>query len=230
MCETTYKNVTHCIFDMDGLLIDTEQLYTTVFNRLLSPYGKEFTWAHKGQTMGFHTHQLIKFLIDTFELPMQPDELHKRLQDDYKEIFPTTKFLPGAEKLLRHLKKHNIPIALATSSSEESFNLKTKHLTEVFDLFHHKVLGGSDPDVKIGKPNPDIFLVAARRFPDCPDPSKCLVFEDAPNGVQAGVSAGMQTVMVPDPNLPKEFTQKATIVLNSLEDFKPEQFGLPKFD
>lgn len=59
---------------------------------------------------------------------------------------------------------------------------------------------------------------------------QCLVFEDAPNGVQAGVSAGMQTVMVPDSHLPKHFTEKATLVLTSLEDFKPEEFGLPKFD
>jgi pseudouridine-5'-monophosphatase len=61
---------------------------------------------------------------------------------------------------------------LATSSSADSFALKTKHLTKVFDLFHHKVLGGSDLDVKQGKPNPDIFLVAAQRFPDSPDPAK----------------------------------------------------------
>ena len=78
----------------------------------------------------------------------------------------------GAERLLRHLKENNVPIALATSSSRDSFNLKTKHLTHVFDLFNHKVLGGSDPDVKEGKPNPDIFIVAAKRFPDNPDPSK----------------------------------------------------------
>lgn len=59
---------------------------------------------------------------------------------------------------------------------------------------------------------------------------QCLVFEDAPNGVQAGISAGMQTVMVPDKHLPDKFKDKATLVLQSLEDFKPEDFGLPKFD
>lgn len=74
--------------------------------------------------------------------------------------------------MLRHLKEHNIPIALATSSSKENFELKTQKWTDVFNSFDHKVLGGSDPDVVQGKPAPDIFLVAARRFPDNPDPSK----------------------------------------------------------
>ncbi|XP_003426948.1 pseudouridine-5'-phosphatase isoform X2 [Nasonia vitripennis] len=230
MSDSKFQPVTHCIFDMDGLLINTEQLYTTVFNRILSPYGKQFTWENKAVTMGFHTNQLVRYIIDTFELPMQQEELTKRLQTDYAAIFPSTQLLPGAERLLRHLKKHNVPIALATSSSAESFALKTKHLTEIFDLFHHRVLGGSDPEVKQGKPNPDIFIVAAKRFPDSPDAAKCLVFEDAPNGVQAGISAGMQTVMVPDPHLPKQFTEKATLVIDSLEHFKPEDFGLPKFD
>lgn len=85
-------------------------------------------------------------------------------------------FLIGAEKLLRHLVENNVPIALATSSSKDSFELKTKKLMDVFNLFHHRVLGGSDPDVKKGKPSPDIFLVAASRFPDNPDPSKVRFF------------------------------------------------------
>ena len=84
--------------------------------------------------------------------------------------------LIGAEKLLRHLVNNSIPIALATSSSKDSFELKTRKLMDVFNLFHHRVLGGSDPDVKKGKPNPDIFLVAASRFPDKPDPSKVRFF------------------------------------------------------
>lgn len=58
---------------------------------------------------------------------------------------------------------------------------------------------------------------------------QCLVFEDAPNGVQAGISAGMQVVHVPDPELPDKFKDKANLVLTSLLDFKPEEFGLPKF-
>jgi len=78
----------------------------------------------------------------------------------------------GVEKLLHHLKKNNVPIALATSSSQESSDLKTQKWQHIFDLFNHKVYGGSDPEVLHGKPSPDIFLVAAQRFPDNPEPSK----------------------------------------------------------
>lgn len=66
---------------------------------------------------------------------------------------------------MRHLYEHNIPIALATSSGQDSIDIKTTHHRELFKLFDHKVMGSSDPEVKQGKPEPAIFLVAAHRFP-----------------------------------------------------------------
>ena len=69
----------------------------------------------------------------------------------------------------------------------------------------------------------------SRRFPTPPEPSQCLVFEDAPNGVEAGLAAGMQVVMVPDHKVTKEFRLSATQVLATLEHFQPEDFGLPPF-
>lgn len=71
--------------------------------------------------------------------------------------------MPGAERLVRHLHANNVPICVATSSGEESVAIKTKHHQEVFKLFHH-ITKGTDPDVKQGKPAPDIFLIAAGRF------------------------------------------------------------------
>lgn len=129
--------------------------------------------------------------------------------------------------MIKHLHKQKIPIAVATSSTKPSTELKIAKYKETFSLFDHIVTGGSDPDVKQGKPSPDIFLVCASRFPDKPQPEKCLVFEDAPNGVTAAVRAGMQCVMVPDPHIEKEQTTHATLVLKSLKDIKLELFGLP---
>ncbi|XP_012531798.1 pseudouridine-5'-phosphatase [Monomorium pharaonis] len=224
-----FHNVTHCIFDMDGLLLDTETQYTMAYSRVTQEYGKTYTWEHKAKIMGVKAGEGLQIIIDLLELPITAQTFAEKLAPIYQELFPNCNLMPGAEKLLRHLKENNIPIALATSSSEKYTNLKTQKWKHLFDLFNHKVYGGSDPEVVKGKPHPDIFLIAAKRFPDNPDPSKCLVFEDSPNGVEAGIAANMQVVMVPDPLLPKHYIKNATLVVKSLEDFKPEDFGLPPY-
>ncbi|XP_011707194.1 PREDICTED: pseudouridine-5'-phosphatase-like [Wasmannia auropunctata] len=229
MSVDTCNKVTHCIFDMDGLLLDTEYLYTKAFNRITNRYGKEWTWEHKAHTMGFKTKNVAGYAVKTLELPLTADEFMQEITGIFQELFPQANPMPGAVRLLKHLKESNVPIALATSSDRGNYELKTRRWRDLFDLFHHKVLGGSDPEVARGKPEPDIFFVAAKRFPDNPDPSKCLVFEDAPNGVKAALKAGMQVVMVPDPMLPKQYTSEATLVLDSLEKFQPEKFGLPPY-
>lgn len=72
--------------------------------------------------------------------------------------------------------KTGVPFALATSSSKEMAELKQTHHRALFDLFDHKVMGSTDPEVINGKPAPDIFLIAAKRFPDSPKPENVCIF------------------------------------------------------
>lgn len=76
----------------------------------------------------------------------------------------------GAERLICHLFNNNIPICVATSSTAESFRIKTENHRAIFKLFDFVLTGGSDKEVKRGKPHPDIFLIAANRFKDKPKP------------------------------------------------------------
>lgn len=218
---------THCIFDMDGLLLDTEKFYTVVQQKILQRFGKEFTWELKAKMMGKKALEAARTLVDTLQLQDQltPEEFVREREHMLDAMFPESELMPGAERLILHLKASGVPICVATSSHRRHFERKTTKHTALFSLFDHIVTGDM---VSEGKPAPDIFLSAAAKWSVAPQPGACLVFEDAPSGVAAACAAGMQCVMVPDPNL--TFTgDGATLLLSSLLDFKPEAFGLPPF-
>ncbi|XP_022115450.2 probable pseudouridine-5'-phosphatase isoform X1 [Pieris rapae] len=223
------RKVTHCIFDMDGLLLDTERVYKKMITQLCANYGHQYTDELMMKVLGGTEQRLSEILCKELRLPITPKEFRDQLLVLGDTMLANAPLMDGAERLIRHLHTSKVPFALATSSSARSVDTKIASYKELFSYFNHMVMGSTDREVKFGKPHPDIFLVAAARFPDKPDPSKCLVFEDSPHGVTAGISAGMQVVMVPDSHLNKMLTTHATIVLPTLAKFQPEIFGLPPF-
>ncbi|KAK0566995.1 hypothetical protein OC861_002957 [Tilletia horrida] len=161
--------------------------------------------------------------------------------------------LPGAIRLVKHLAEHNVPICIATGSKRLNYNLKSAHNGALFDHFQGHVICGDDSRLKRGKPFPDVFLLAALEGLSLPKEltsrirpygaehdaagllggeGDILVFEDGLPGVEAGLAAGMKVVWVPDENL-KAITPASEVgahqVLNSLLDFRPEEWGLPAF-
>ncbi|RCI00525.1 Pseudouridine-5'-phosphatase [Rhizopus azygosporus] len=224
--------ITHCIFDMDGLLLDTERVYTEVTQQILDKYanGVKFTWDVKSKLMGKTGDESAAMVVKTYNLPMTTQEYLKITSIIQEDLFPHAKVLPGVERLIRHLHAHKIPMAVATSSTRSKFELKTSLNKELFEMFD-AIICGDDAEIKNGKPAPDLFLAAQRRLGN-PPAENCLVFEDAINGVQAAINAKMNVVWIPDENIRKlaDDEHGATIVLDSMEDFIPELFFLPAFE
>lgn len=212
------------IFDMDGLLLDTEGIYTEVTHAIASRHGKAFDWAVKQHSIGRGSQDFAEYVVSALELPMSAEEFLAVRQPMLDERFPMAAAMHGAEALVRHLHAHHIPIAVGTSSSQRYFHAKTTLHREWFDLFD-QVVTADDPEVKAAKPAPDIFLTAARRLGV--EPSQCLVFEDSPFGVTAAKTAGMFAIAVPDPNMPRESYAHADLVLGSLPELAPGDWGLP---
>ncbi|XP_074599172.1 pseudouridine-5'-phosphatase-like [Brevipalpus obovatus] len=228
-----FKAVTHLIFDLDGLLIDTETLNFRAVNKVAEKYGKKYLMEDKVKVLGKRGAESTQTVIDLVGLPLTVDEFLKEFDPIFAELVKDVKFMPGAVRIVHHFHKQSIPMAVATSSSAEEFELKTKSLPDLFEpgkYFHHILTAGSDSEIERGKPDPQTFLVCAKRFDPPADPSKILVFEDSGNGVLAALAAGMQVVQVPDPAIIAHNQAKPTLIIDSLENFKPEIFGLPRFD
>jgi len=214
------------IFDMDGLLLDTEGIYTEVTDAIAKRHGKTFDWDVEQHSIGRGSQYFAEYVIRALELPMSADEFLTVRQPMLDERFPHAQPMPGAETLVRHLARHNIPIALGTSSSLHYFIVKTSNHSSWFELFKH-VVTADHQDVTAAKPAPDIFLVAARNLGV--DPKDCLVFEDSPFGVTAAKTAGMYAVAVPDSHMPVAQYAHADLTLGSLAEFPLEDWGLPGY-
>ena len=219
-------NISCLIYDMDGLLLDTEGIYTEVTQQIVGEYGKVFDWSVKEKIIGRRSIQAAEIIVESLDLPISPQDYLDSRKDVLQEKFKDTEALPGAKEMTTHFFKLGIPQALATSSSSPMFEAKFEKHKKWFSQFA-QIVRGDDPELKEGKPAPDIFLLAANRVGV--DPAECLVFEDAPTGTEAALTAGMSVVVVPDPNMDHCHYKNASQIISSLKDFDPEYWGLPKF-
>jgi len=210
------------IFDMDGLLLDTEPFYTQVTQTIVARYGKTFDWSIKANMVGRPAAESARYLVDALDLPLAPEEYLREREQMLEALAPTSVPLPGARVLTEALAARGAPLAIATSSARRLFELKTQRYHDWLAIFRVVVLG-DDPRVRHGKPAPDIFLTAAGDLGAAS--ADCVVVEDAPSGVAAARAAGMQVVAVPDPANDRARFAEASLVVGSLAELTPADFG-----
>lgn len=179
-------------FDMDGLLINTEELYFDVFEELLQRRGQHYTHQLRRDMMGLPGPRAFEVLIEKAGLKENADELEQECDEIFSGVLPDRlAVMPGVLALLEHIEKRGLPHCVATSS-RRSFADECLEAVGVLNRFDFIVTAA---DVARGKPHPDIYLEAARRMHV--SPQNMLVLEDSQNGAQAGVSAAACTIAVP---------------------------------
>lgn len=190
------------VFDMDGLIFDTEVLYLESIIDATRQAGRDLPKPIYMSTIGLTGEGARTVLLDHFGRDFDIDALWETSERRFKELTETKKYLKaGVTELLDHLDEAELPRAIATSSRHDAVqhHLSSHDLT---DRFATIVARGDYPR---GKPNPDPFLTAAERLGVAPE--DCVALEDSHNGVRAASSAGMMTVMVPDLLEPTEEMQ-----------------------
>jgi pseudouridine-5'-monophosphatase len=213
------------IYDLDGVLLDTEHFYTEATQEIVAEFGKTFDWAVKGNMIGRPSLESARYLVETLHLPITAQEYLERRRRRLEDLFPTARPCVGAVRFTEAVRAQGIPQGVATSSERALFDLKVTNHRAWFEVFA-TVVTGDDPRVARGKPAPDSFLVAADDLGVLP--TACLVFEDAPAGVAAARSAGMRVIAIPDPAMDRARYAEADRVIASFDEITPADVGLTR--
>ncbi|MFE9722860.1 HAD family hydrolase [Streptomyces sp. NPDC005794] len=182
------------LFDLDGTLVDSEPNYYEAGRLLLARYGvRDFSWENHTRFIGISTRETLTVLRQEYAIEAPVDELLAGKNALYLELAGTsTTAFPEMRTLVERLHEDGVPMAVASGSSRAAIAATLA----VTGLDAHLPLYVSAEEVSRGKPEPDVFLEAARRLGVAPD--SCVVLEDAVPGVRAAHAAGMRCVAVPD--------------------------------
>ena len=202
------------IWDMDGVIVDTEAYHFGAWRKRLQEEGIEFTENDFKRTFGMRNPEIIRTILgeDVTE------DVIRRLANGKEEYFRqfvsgNLMALPGAVDLMKGLREGGFLQAVASSAPKQNIELVMRSL-EISRFFPCLVSGD---EVSAGKPDPQIFLLAAKRLGV--EPRKCVVIEDSVAGVQAAVTGGMKCVAVATTHPPERLVP-ADIVVASLERIK----------
>jgi HAD superfamily hydrolase (TIGR01509 family) len=206
------------VFDLDGLLLDTEQVWDEVREELTRERGGRWHDRAQADMMGMSSTEWSRYMHDELGLAEPPEELNRlvvaRMMERYRERLP---LVDGAVDAVRRIGAR-WPLGLASSSNRPIIDLALD-LMGVAELFRATV---SSEEVERGKPAPDVYLEAARRLDVAPE--HAVAVEDSGAGIRSANAAGMRVIAIPNPHFPPppDVLERADVVLDSLAELTPD--------
>lgn len=204
------------IFDMDGVIIDSEPIHFEIDVETMKYFGVTITPHELERFVGMTNPEMWSILKQDYGLPQSVSEIIEYQLKSKIELIRSIDLAPieGIQELIFDLKQNNISIGLA-SSSPISFIHEVLRKYNFFEYFDSIVSG---EEVAKGKPAPDIYLEASNQLNI--NPSECWVLEDSKHGIQAAKSAGMKCIGFINPNSGNQDLSKANTIMNSIRDIK----------
>jgi HAD superfamily hydrolase (TIGR01509 family) len=202
------------VFDMDGVIVDSEQVWDDVRESYVREVGGTYTDSATREMMGMSSVEWSRYMAEELGVPGTPEEINaaivQRMLERYGEAPP---LIPGAVEAVRRCAER-WPLAVASSSNPELIEV----VLDVAGLHDVIPVVVSSQEVARGKPAPDVYLEAARRL--SVDPKLCVAVEDSHNGIRSAKAAGMRVVAIPNPHFPPDETAlaQADVVLHSIDE------------
>ncbi len=215
------KQINTAIFDMDGLLIDSEPLWKQAANEVFEAYGFTLSDKEYATTVGMRTYEFVEHWTRIYQLSEDDIPfLNKKIIDVVvKKINAEGVALPGATDLIKAFKSEGFKVGIASSSPLELIEVVARKL----EIEEYVDILTSAEDLEYGKPHPQVFLECAKILGS--EPYNCIVFEDSFNGMIAAKAARMYCVVVPEHSLQQQQRwQAADMQLNTLLDFTIDLF------
>jgi len=203
------------IFDMDGVIVNSEPIYQQIEKEMFRDLGIKIDAETYRTFVGLKTLEMWKFIVNQFHLPYHPPDLDREEEKRYIEsLLKENGMMPvaGSIQLIRLLHDHGYQLALASSNSKVAINAVLAKFN--IDKYFSLVISGED--VNKSKPEPDIFIKAAKGLRK--DPDECLVIEDSTNGVKAAQLAGMKCFAYENSQTGIQDLSEADLIVRELKD------------